>query len=236
VVRVNAGYERWWEARKAWGGIINESRNLAIAGLTYGPADAQWRDQFVRWTIAFAYAVRAELRGEHPVPGLERLLGFEEAGRATAVPHAPSYVSARIAALLQEAKGMGMDLAGALAAENQRAALIDHLGTCERILRAPLPKVNSIVIRRFVVLFLGTFPFPIMLRIRQQLWLTPLLTMLVAYLILSLDQMGVELQNPFARSTLSHLPLERFVETVERDLMALLDQGTFSAAHQDRPA
>jgi ion channel-forming bestrophin family protein len=28
--RTNAGYERWWEARKLWGGIINQSRNLAM--------------------------------------------------------------------------------------------------------------------------------------------------------------------------------------------------------------
>src|SRR5580700_7566454 len=27
VMRTNAGYDRWWEARKLWGGIVNQSRN-----------------------------------------------------------------------------------------------------------------------------------------------------------------------------------------------------------------
>ncbi len=31
VLRTNAGYERWWEARRLWGDIVNRSRNLAVA-------------------------------------------------------------------------------------------------------------------------------------------------------------------------------------------------------------
>ena len=33
VLRTNAGYDRWWEARKLWGGIVNQSRNLVISAL-----------------------------------------------------------------------------------------------------------------------------------------------------------------------------------------------------------
>src|SRR5215217_5048511 len=33
ALRTNAGYERWWEGRRLWGGIVNQSRNLAIASL-----------------------------------------------------------------------------------------------------------------------------------------------------------------------------------------------------------
>jgi predicted membrane chloride channel (bestrophin family) len=35
VLRTNAGYERWWEARKLWGGIVNQSRNLVVGALAY---------------------------------------------------------------------------------------------------------------------------------------------------------------------------------------------------------
>ena len=42
VLRSNAGYDRWWEARKLWGGIVNQSRNLGIASLAYGPQGASW--------------------------------------------------------------------------------------------------------------------------------------------------------------------------------------------------
>jgi predicted membrane chloride channel (bestrophin family) len=29
VLRTNAGYDRWWEARKLWGGIVNQSMILS---------------------------------------------------------------------------------------------------------------------------------------------------------------------------------------------------------------
>lgn len=37
VLRMNAGLDRWWEARKIWGSIVNQSRNLAIIGYEYSP-------------------------------------------------------------------------------------------------------------------------------------------------------------------------------------------------------
>ncbi|HWA99656.1 MAG TPA: bestrophin family ion channel, partial [Pirellulales bacterium] len=81
VLRTNAGYDRWWEARKLWGGIVNQSRDLAVAALAYGPADRAWREQVVRWTIAFAHATRRSLRDERVAPELVSLLGPAQAGR-----------------------------------------------------------------------------------------------------------------------------------------------------------
>src|SRR5947209_19249047 len=66
IMRTTAGYERWWEARKLWGGIVNQSRNLAIDALAYGPADPNWRRQFIRWVIVYAHIARCSLRGEPP--------------------------------------------------------------------------------------------------------------------------------------------------------------------------
>jgi putative membrane protein len=30
VFRTNTAYDRWWEGRKMWGALVNNSRNLAI--------------------------------------------------------------------------------------------------------------------------------------------------------------------------------------------------------------
>lgn len=30
VFRTNTAYERWWEGRRVWGNIVNNSRNLAL--------------------------------------------------------------------------------------------------------------------------------------------------------------------------------------------------------------
>ena len=61
--------------------------------------------------------------------------------------------------------------------------------------------------------------------LRQVEWLTPLITILVAYPILSLDQIGIELQNPFITKNMGHLPLDEITAKVEKNLLALLDSA-----------
>jgi putative membrane protein len=236
VFRTNAGYERWWEARRLWGGMVNQSRNLVLACLSYGPADPRWREQVVRWTAAFLHTSRARLRGDREVPELTNLLGVAEAARVTGAEHMPTYVSLRIGGLLREGcEQLGMDRFAFLQADRERAQLIDHLGGCERILSTPLAPAYSITIRRLLFLFLATLPFALLHRFEAE-WLVPVVTLLVAYAILSLDEISVEMQRPFLPSSLGHLPLEGICRSVERNLMALLWQarGPFDPDRQPR--
>ncbi|MBX3442471.1 MAG: hypothetical protein KF774_08685 [Planctomyces sp.] len=221
ILRTNAGYDRWWEARKLWGGIVNQSRNMAISALSYGPEDAQWREQFVRWTASFPHIARCSLRGEPPAPEVLALLGGREAAAIATCNHMPSYVARRLAELLREARESGdLDGFGFIQIDKERALLIDHIGACERILKTPLPLVYSIKIRRFITLFLLTIPFALLHRV-ESVWLIPFVTMLVAYPLLCLDQIGVELQNPFSTANLSHLPLKQICETIEGNVTNL---------------
>jgi putative membrane protein len=225
VLRTNAGYERWWEARKAWGGIVNQSRNIAISALAYGPADPKWREQMVRWTASFAHVARCSLRGEPLPPEVAELVGSEATREIAASVHMPSFIALKLAALLNQARAQfDMDGFAFVQLDRQRALLIDHVGTCERIMKSPLPRVYAITIRRFILLLLLTLPFALLHRIPGD-WLIPFITMMVAYPLLSLDQIGVELQNPFAVLNLSHLPLEGIAATVQSDLHGLLGSG-----------
>ncbi len=229
VLRTNTGYDRWWEARKLWGGIVNQSRTLAVDAIAYGPDDPDWRDQIVRWTAAFSHACRASLRNERGVPELVRLLGEPAAIDVMAADHMPLYISRRIAAVLREGCDRGgMDRFAFLQADRERATLIDHLGGCERILRTPLARVYSINVRRFILLYVMTLPFALLHKFGNE-WLTPLAQMLITYPILALDQIGVELQNPFSRKSLSHLPLDDISATIERNLLALLAERSGAA-------
>lgn len=222
VFRTNAGYERWWEARKLWGGIVNQSRNLAISALSYGPVDDGWKDRLVRWAATFPHVARASLRGEPVPPEAVALVGQTNAEQIAAAAHRPSYVARRLGALLHDAREKHqLDGFAFLQLDKERATLIDHIGACERILKTPLAKVYSIKIRRFIALFLLTLPFALLYRTNSD-WLVPVITMLVAYPLISLDQIGIELQNPFKASNLSHLPLEDISKTIEGNLLGLL--------------
>ena len=221
ILRTNAGYERWWEGRKLWGGIVNQSRNLVISALSYGPNDPLWRERLVKWAAVFPHVARCSLRGERPSREVVELVGEDGAAQIAASAHMPSFVALQLAALLREAcDDYEMDRFAFLQLDRERAALIDHIGACERILKTPLPLVYSIKIRRFIALFLLTLPFALLHRMSSD-WLVPLITMMVAYPLISLDQIGIELQNPFSSVNLSHLPLGEISATIEKNLLGL---------------
>lgn len=236
ILRTNAGYDRWWEARKLWGGMVNQSRNLAISGLTYGPNDPQWREEFVRWTAAFPHVARATLRGQPPAPEVAALVGSDAATDVGRSAHPPSAVAMHLGWLLKSAvRRRELDRVAFLQIDKERAQLIDHIGACERILKTPLALVYSIKIRRFLALFLLSLPFALVHRLQAE-WQVPLLTMLVAYPLLALDRIGSELQNPFAQRNLSHLPLNDISTTIERNVTGLLtdaDRFCHDASERD---
>ena len=223
VLRNNAGYDRWWEGRKLWGGIVNQSRNLTLSALAYGPKDQTWREQFVRWTATFPHVARQSLRGQCVPEEFAHLIGATNAQVVAHSGHMPGRVAFRLAGLLEHALvACSMSPYAFLQIDRERALLIDHIGACERILKTPIPLVYSIKIRRFLFLFLLTLPFALIHKIGADLWV-PIVTMLVAYPLISLDQIGIELQHPFSQRHLSHLPLDAICQTIESNLLAHLE-------------
>ena len=145
--------------------------------------------------------------------------------------------------MLRVAQAAGMNPWGFYEAERQRGLIIDHVGGCERILKTPLARSTAIQVRRFILLFLATLPFALLYKLEGTVstihflgldwtgrcWLVPLFVMLLAYPLLSLDRIGMELQNPFDRRRLDHLPLDRICMTIETNLMELLNAHSSSA-------
>ncbi|MGH7170611.1 MAG: bestrophin family ion channel, partial [Gemmataceae bacterium] len=226
--------------RKLWGGIVNQARNLALIGLAHGPDDKTWREQFIRWTAAFAWTAKARLRDETGVPELVPLLGEKEAARVQSAEHMPLCVAFHIDELLRQAcQGEnGLDRFAFVQAERERAGLIDHLGGCERIRNTPLASAISITIRRFILFYLATLPFALLHKFDAE-WLAPVVTVLVAHPVLVLDQLGIELQQPFAIRSLDHLPLDAICRNIEKNLLALLtrtSRGVYLATDSDGEA
>jgi putative membrane protein len=223
VMRTNAGYERWWEARKLWGGFVDRCRNVCIGALAYGPVQPEWRRKVVRWVAAYPHVARHCLRGETPSAEVVALVGQGEADRIGGAAHMPSYMAWRLGGMLREARdGLGMDGFAFMQVDHERALLITNYGGCERILNTPLPRVYSIKIRHLLALYLLTLPFALLHQLQGD-WLVPIVTMMVAYPLLSLDQIGVELENPFSEANLSHLPIDGISAAIERNMFGLLE-------------
>src|ERR1041385_603392 len=90
VFRTNTSYDRWWEGRKLWGQLVNDSRNLAIKVQTCVRADAADKQRLGRWLCDFALALKGHLRGG---VRLADLPGFATATNAHPPAHVPAYVS-----------------------------------------------------------------------------------------------------------------------------------------------
>jgi putative membrane protein len=197
---------------------------LSQIALLYGPRDDAWSERFVRWVASFSHCCRHSLRGERDLADMSAVLDERDLSELRRAEHMPLFVTQKIGKLLQDAIDTEqLDRFAFMQAEQQRTVLIDHIGACERILKTPLAGALSVKIRRFLFLYLFALPFGIFDKAGIA---TPFIVMLVAYPLLSLDQISVELQNPFSRSRLSHLPLDDICNTIQKNVFALLESQT----------
>jgi putative membrane protein len=217
VFRTNSSYDRYWEGRKLWGGIVNESRNLARMACVHLVKDVELRNEIVRWTIAFAYASMHRLRHK---PGL-----VEMESRLSDIPavveseHAPLEIARRITALLRQARDRELVSDYVMASIDQNVQLlIDYLGGCERIHRTPLPFAYMVHLRRAIILYTFTLPFALY---KDFGWGTILVTFMVDYMFFGIEEIGVTIEDPFEGQE-NDLPLEQICAGIDRNLSALI--------------
>lgn len=108
--------------------------------------------------------------------------------------------------------------------DTQVAALIDAACACDRIHKTPLP-FAYVVHRGGAALVLRTLPFA---TLEGFGWGEILVTALVAFVLLGIEEIGVEIEDPFGTDD-NDLPLERFCETVERDMQSVVGPANASA-------
>lgn len=220
VFRLNAGYDRWWEARKIWGNIVNQSRNLAIVVANYvSTDDLHAKAKLINYIKAMPFLVKNSLRAIESVDDIQHLIEKNELSHIVQSNNAPVVLSSMTADALNGFRNQNqLDSFAFLEAEKMRALILDCHGACERILKTPIPFVMAVKSRRFIFMFLMALPFAI---VSTSIYITPFITALVAYALFSLDQIGVELQNPFSQKNLSHLPLDGICITIEKNIEEL---------------
>lgn len=226
VFRINSGYDRWWEARKIWGGVVNSARNLSMLVKSYGADMKELKvDDTLRLITMLPVVMKNHLRS---IPGTEEMkpyLSHQDYEEMQKWSHKPNFIGLRIAENLSFMyDNKKINKFAFLQAEHLRESLIDHQGACERILKTPMPLVMAIKIRRFIFLFLLILPFAL----ADSIFIDLMVTGLVAYALLSLDQIGIELQNPFALENLSHLPLNDICKTINQDIVEIINRPSLN--------
>lgn len=223
VFRTNTAYDRFWEGRKAWGQLINTVRNLSraiwICVIEDSPADRLAKQQMLHLLVAFAIAMKLHLRGEAINEELIPLMPADYYEHLQTMHHPPLTIAFWIGDYLEQQRRQQK------INDYQLNAMFKHLddmvaclGTCERILKTPIPAAYAIHLKQLVFLYGVTLPFEVVNDLR---WLTPLLVGLISFAIFGIEEIGAEIENPFGYDA-NDLPLTQICQTMKKNIDDLM--------------
>jgi len=207
VFRTNSSYDRFWEGRKLWGGMVNETRNLVRQCVVHLDGQRDLQVKMAKLAADFALATMHHLRGT-PMPGLE------------GAQHAPLALSVQMTEVLKEGSRRGTisDIL-LVSIEANIQLLVDYLGGCERIRKTPLPFAYVVHLRRALVLYCFTLPFAL---VDAYGWATVFDTLIVSYIFFGIEEIGVEIEGPFGHDD-NDLPLEDICAGIRHNLLTLVE-------------
>ena len=218
VFRTNSSYNRFWEGRQLWGSLINETRNLARVVSVHLRTDPVLRDSLIRWIGAFPYAVKNVLRETEGLGPIADELPSGEILLAEKSEHPPLAIAKKITSLLVEARDKGLISDITLASfDTILLQLVDYLGGCERIDSTPLPFAYMVHLRRVMIVYCLTLPFAL---VEPFGWLTVPAILGVAYTFFGIEEIGVEIENPFGND-LNDLALEELCSKIAKNVLAI---------------
>jgi putative membrane protein len=215
VFRTNTAYDRWWEGRKLWGTLVNNSRNIAIKLETYLPSDAKEdRAYFNRAIPAYANILRNHLSN----PALSNEL-FDVEGYSNLFPnlnmemHLPNQVATQMMKHLERARKVNFlsDMQLLLLNEEMKG-FTDICGACERIKNTPIPFSYSTFLKKFIFFYVMTLPFGLVFTLS---YYTIPITLFIFYVLASLELIAEEIEDPFGEDS-NDLPMDRLAKNIRK--------------------
>ncbi len=212
VFRTNASYARYWEGRILIGGVVSNCRDLARQCASYLPySSPQGRKEVASEIVSFSAVLSAFLRSESPVEAARPYVG-ERAEELRELQGAPlrvvGWLGERFTA---EANAGILPEVRLQTLEQTLSNLVDVWSGCERILRTPVPFAYAHHIKSFLTIFCFTAPFTM---IGSMGWYAPAAAAVVAFGLYGIDEIGVEIEEPFGRDA-NDLPLDAIVQTID---------------------
>jgi putative membrane protein len=219
VFRTNSAYDRWWEGRKLWGGLVNSTRNFALKLNAYLTLDDQDnRAWFAMMIPNFVTSTKEHLRKGVRLPELEipdDVLKSLEASR-----HKPNHIASRmyrrVNELYMQGKFTGEHM---INLDKELKDFIDLMGACERIRNTPIPYSYSMYIKKFIFIYLITLPFAF---VTATGYMTVAIVMIVSYVILSVELIAEEIEDPFGRD-INDLPTDDLAERIRGNVKEILN-------------
>ena len=221
VFRTNTAYDRWWEGRKLWGALTNNSRNFALKLAALLPVESKDNRTFFKKIIsAYAQALHNHLHKEKT-----RLSLFEdeEHGHYLKNIEEDKHVPNQLALLMYQ-QVHRLQKEGVLNGEHlyylnsELQAFTDICGGCERIKNTPIPYSYSVFIKKFIFFYVMTLPFGFVFSMGY--YVIPVVAF-VFYVLASLELIAEEIEDPFGGDQ-NDVPTSKIAANIHNNVWEIL--------------
>ena len=212
--RTNTAYDRWWEGRKLWGALVNNSRNLAIKLNAY-LSDEDDRKYFRKLIPTYSEVLANHLMNEEV--SLMLFEGFDL--EIDHHKHKPNQVASllfqRTNNLYRSGKITGEQF---IIINSELQSFTDICGACERIKNTPIPYSYNAFIKKFIFFFVITLPFGFVFTLG---YLVIPVVVFIFYVLASLELIAEEIEDPFGKDT-NDLPILKISSNIKKHVTEIL--------------
>lgn len=220
VFRTNSAYDRWWEGRKQWGALVNQTRNLALKCKSFiGKTDEMALKKLNALIVAYPYAAKEHLRKGVDVHKLELDEDCKE--KLKSFKHKPNGIAhliyEEINRCFMEKKITGEQL---IVLDSELRELTNIIGACERIRNTPIPFSYTLFIKKFIFIYVVTLPLGLIADFKY--WSIPVV-MFVFYVLVSLEILAEEIEDPFGQDD-NDLPTDELAGKIEESVGEIMNR------------
>lgn len=227
--KLSQSYDRWWEARKVWGAIVNDSRSLVIQlqSLTSKGNDEKIKKIAFR-QIAWCYSLGQSLRELNPTDNLDGFISEEDLKEIKKHNNKPLALLQLNASDIKQLKETNqLDIFSQLQLDNTLVRLCDSQGKSERIKTTVFPVTYRLFLHAIIYLFVVTLA--IALRV-DGLFEIPLLVAISSAFFL-LEKSATHMQDPFENRP-TDTAMTAIAKTIEINIKQLLKESEIPKPHQ----
>lgn len=212
--RINSAYDRWWEGRKLWGALVNNSRNLAIK-LSVILKDEKDKAYFRKLIPSYASILNKHLKDDETSMQLfddvDLVLNHHK--------HRPNQIATilfqKVNDLYVSRKITGDQL---IILNSEVQSFTDICGACERIKNTPIPYSYSTFIKKFIFLFVLTLPYAYVFLLGY--YVIPVVAF-VFYVLASIELISEEIEEPFGNDE-NDLPTTKISQNIKKHIEEIL--------------
>ena len=212
--RTNTAYDRWWEGRKIWGSLINNSRNLSIK-LSVILQDEKDRTYFRKMIPSYASILHKHLNDTDTSKQLFDDVDLEIDHHKHKPNQVVQMLFQKINDLYVSKKITGDQL---IILNSEIQSFTEICGACERIKNTPIPYSYSAFIKKFIFIYVLTLPFGYVFNLGY--FVIPVVVF-IFYVLASLELIAEEIEDPFG-TDINDLPTKKMAENIKKHVEELI--------------